>query len=225
MNKDKKMMLLFSIVQPDKGQKLIKTLKSKGIHLNFQSIGYGTAPTEMMDIFGLNTNHKDIVISLGAESSIKNMMTDFSSDFNVLSQYGGLMIVLQLSAASRLIAEIVNHNVVPYEDKGEISMKNEHHNNLIFISVNNGYADVVMEAAKKVGATGGTIIKGRLADYEQFLELGQSEAIEEEREIICILAPELVSREIMNIVNKDFGFSSKANGIICAVPTEKAYKI
>lgn len=222
--KEKRMMLLFSIVQPDKGAKLIKTLKEKGIHIHFQCIGCGTAPTEMMDIFGLNTNHKDIVISLGAESAIKQLIADFSSDFNTVSLYGGLMIVLQMSAASRLIAEIVNHNVEHYEDKGEISMKNEHHNNLIFISVNNGYADTVMEAAKKVGATGGTIIKGRLADYGQFIELGQVEA-EEEREIICILAPELVSHEIMETINKNFGFSSKANGIICAVPTEKAYKI
>ncbi len=224
MAEGKRLMMLLSIVQRDSGQKLINNLKSKDIKLHFQSVGFGTAPTEMMDIFGLGTNAKDIVISIGAESTIKNMMADFGSNFSSYSQYGGLMIVLKMSAASRLVTEILCHNLTENQIKGDGAMKNEHHNNLILISVNNGYADPVMETAKKAGATGGTVIKGRLADAEQLIELGQMDA-SDEREIICILAPSAVSHKIMEEVNKGFGISSEANGILCAVPTEKAYKI
>ncbi len=224
MSYNKKLMMLLSIVQRNNGQKLITNLNKKNITLHFQSVGFGTAPTEMMDIFGLGTNSKDIVISIGAESTIKNMMADFGSNFASYSKYGGLMIVLKMSAANRLITEILNHNLPENKTKGDGAMKNEHHNNLILISVNNGYADPVMEVAKKAGATGGTIIRGRLADAEHLIELGQMDA-SEEREIICILAPSAVSHQIMEDVNKDFGISSKANGILCAVPTEKAYKI
>ncbi len=220
----KRLMMLLSIVQRNSGQALIKNLNSKDITLHFQTVGFGTAPTEMMDIFGLGTNAKDIVISIGAESTIKNMMADFGSNFASYSEYGGLMIVLKMSAASRLVTEILNHNLTENEIKGDGAMKNEHHNNLILISVNNGYADPVMETAKKAGATGGTIVRGRLADAEHLIELGQMEA-SEEREIICILAPSAVSHKIMEDVNKSFGISSEANGILCAVPTEKAYKI
>ncbi len=224
MPERKRLMMLLSIVQRNSGQKLINNLNSKNITMHFQSVGFGTAPTEMMDIFGLGTNAKDIVISIGAESTIKDMMADFGSNFASYSEYGGLMIVLKMSAASRLITEILHHNLTENENKGDGAMKNEHHNNLILISVNNGYADPVMETAKKAGATGGTIIKGRLADAEHLVELGQMQAIEE-REIICILAPSAVSHRIMDDVNKDFGITSEANGILCAVPTEKAYKI
>ncbi len=224
MADNKRLMMLLSIVQRDSGQKLIKNLISKDIKFHLQSVGFGTAPTEMMDIFGLGTNAKDIVISLGAESTIKKMMAEFGSNFASYSQYGGLMIVLKMSAASRLVTEILNHNLSENEITGDGAMKNEHHNNLILISVNNGYADSVMETAKKAGATGGTVIKGRLADAEHLIELGQMEA-SEEREIICILAPSAVSQKIMEDVNQEFGISSKANGILCAVPTEKAYKI
>ncbi len=224
MTENKRLMMLLSIVRRDCGQKLIKNLKNLGINMHFQTVGFGTAPTEMMDIFGLGTNAKDIVISIGAQSAIKSMMADFGSNFASYSQYGGLMIVLRMSAASRLVTEILNHNLPENEVKGDGAMKNEHHNNLILISVNNGYADQVMEAAKKAGATGGTIVKGRLADAEYLIELGQMEA-SEEREIICILAPSAVSQRIMEDVNKGFGISTEANGILCAVPTEKAYKI
>ena len=103
-------------------------------------------------------------------------------------------------------------------------MKNQHHNNLIIISVNEGYADNVMQTARKAGATGGTIIKGRLADTELIAELENTE-IDEEREILVILAPLKTSKQIMEDVNREFGINSKANGIITAIPTEKAYKI
>lgn len=74
------------------------------------------------------------------------------------------------------------------------------------------------------GATGGTVIKGRLADTEQFADLPDT-TVEEDREILCILAPFNASKQIMEDVNKNFGLTSSANGIVFAVPTEKAYKI
>lgn len=81
-----------------------------------------------------------------------------------------------------------------------------------------------MQVARKAGATGGTVIKGRLADIERFAEIGKA-GVEEEREILCILAPFNTSRQIMEDVNKEYGITSKANGIMVAIPTEKAYKI
>ena len=103
-------------------------------------------------------------------------------------------------------------------------MKNEHHNNLIVISVNEGCSDNVMGIARRAGATGGTVIKGRLAEVEKFAEIGKAE-VDGDREILCILAPQETSRQIMTEVNKNFGINSEANGIVFAIPTEKAYKI
>ena len=178
----------------------------------------------MMDIFGLGTNDKDIIISLGAESDIKDMMANFGTIFSSHSKYGGLMIILDVSAASRIMTEILNFNIGKSTEKGTVAMKNEHHNNLIIISVNEGFSEDVMQVARKAGATGGTVIKGRLADIEQFAELGNTE-VDNEREMLCILAPLKTSKQIMEDVNKEFGLTSAANGFIFAIPTEKAYKI
>jgi len=220
----KRPMILLSIVERDKGKKLIKELENINIRINFQSVGFGTAPTEMMDIFGLGTNDKDIIISLGSEDAVRNLMTNYGTIFESHSKYGGLMIVLEVSAASRVLAEIIDFNNDKNAEIGDGAMKNEHHNNLIVISVNEGYSDEVMQVARKAGATGGTVIKGRLAEVEQFAEMGKA-YIDGEREILCILAPLKTSKQIMADVNKDFGLNSDANGILFAVPTEKAYKI
>ena len=221
----KRVMILLSIVEREKGKKLIKRLNSKDITLHFQFVGFGTAPTEMMDIFGLGSNDKDIILSLAAENVIKDLMADFSNNFSSYSEYGGLMIVIHMSAVNRLVSEILNHNIPQNTSKGaNEAMKNEHQHNLILITVGQGYADQVMQTAKRAGATGGTVLRGRLAGAESFLELAQID-IEEEREIICILAPSKISSKIMEDVNSEFGLATAARGMLCAVPVEKAYKI
>lgn len=221
---NKRLMLLLSIVELDKGKKLRKELKNNNIRVNFQTVGAGTAPTEMMDIFGLGTNDKDIVMSLAAENDVRSMMANFGTAFSSHSKYGGIMIIFDISAAGRILTEILNFNNGKNTEKGTVTMKNEHHNNLIVISVNQGYTEDVMHVARKAGATGGTVVKGRLPDIEQFAEVGNIQA-DEEREIIFILAPLETGKRIMEDVNKEFGLTSAANGILFAVPAEKAYKI
>ena len=218
-------MLLLSIVERDKGKKLIKALENINVHVNFQCVGFGTAPTEMMNIFGFGGKDKDIIISLGAESAVRSMMTNFGENFVSHTKYGGVMIVLRVSAANRILTEILRYDGDDaISEKENVAMKNEYHNNLIIISVNEGFSDDVMQVARKAGATGGTVIKGRLADIEQFAELGNTE-VDNEREMLCILAPLKTSKQIMEDVNKEFGLTSAANGFIFAIPTEKAYKI
>ncbi len=220
----KRPMLLVSIVERDKGQKLIKDLEKINIKVNFQCVGLGTAPTEMMDIFGLGTKDKDIIISLGTEAAVNDMMANFGTNFESHTKYGGLMIIMKTNAANRILTEILSFNSAKFSEKGNGSMKNEHHNNLLILSINDGFSDEVMEVARKAGATGGTVMKGRLANLEQFAEFGKTD-LDGDREILLILAPQKVSAKIMEDVNAEFGITSPANGILVSVPTEKAYKI
>ncbi len=225
MGKDKKrLMLLLSIVAGGKGKKLIKTLESKEIKFHFQLVGRGTAPTEMMDIFGLGTSDKDIVLSLAPEVNVKSLMADFGENFVSHAEYGGLMMILKMSAAGRLITEVLYHGNLSEHAEEKHNMKNEHNQNLILVAVGSGYADEVIKTARRAGATGGTVIKGRFAEAEALAELIDTE-VDGEREILCILAPESTSRDIMTEVNKEYGVGSKANGIVLALPVEKAYKI
>ena len=220
----KRPMVLLSIVERDKGIKLIKELEALDINVNFQTVGFGTAPTEMMDIFGIGSIDKDIIISLGTENVVKDMMSNFGEKFVSHSKYGGFMIILKVNAANRILTEILSFNNDKNYEEGNKNMKNEYHNNLIIISVNEGYSEDVMHVARKAGATGGTVIKGRLAEIEKFAELGKTD-MDGEREILCILAPLNTSKQIMEDVNKEFGLTSDAKGIVFAIPTEKAYKI
>ena len=220
----KSMMALLSIVESGKGKKLIEELENLGIKINFHTIGYGTAPTEMMDFLGLGTNDKDVIFSLGAECTVRDMIANFGDSFQSHSKYGGIITILDVAAAGRLLNEIINFSSSQNKERETANMQNKHHNNLIVISVNEGYSEDVMQVARKAGATGGTVIKGRLADFERFSEFVAAE-VDEERELLFILAQTKIVPQIMQDVNREFGISSNANGIIFALPTEKAFKI
>lgn len=221
----KRVLVLFSVVERGKGQKLMKYLKEQSISMHYQCVGFGTAPTEIKDIFGIGSRDKDIIISLAAEEKVKEMMADFGKRFSSYSEYGGLMLVLKPDSMNRLAVEILNYGLLEGEVKeGGPTMKNEHNHHLILIAVGQGYSEEVMETAKRAGATGGTVIRGRLADTEMMAEFVKDK-IDEERELILIVASSNNTGKIMESVNAGFGLRTNARGVICSIPIEKAYKI
>jgi uncharacterized BrkB/YihY/UPF0761 family membrane protein len=71
---------------------------------------------------------------------------------------------------------------------------------------------------------GGTIIRSRLAETGIMSQFG-IQGVMAEREIIMILAASNIATKIMDAVNKAHGVRSEANGIVCALPVERAFKV
>lgn len=220
-----RIMMLFTIVGRGKGKKYMDMLTAKGICFHMQMTAHGTAPSEMMDIFGLGNTDKDVVISYATEQAGNAYVEELTKNIGASSGYGGLMMCFRLSAINRLTAEIISRSVPDSEDKGGTKrMANTHKQQLILVTVNQGFTDQVMQTAKKAGAMGGTILRARLASADKLEQFGGI-ATQEEKEIIAILAPAGVASKIMDEVNKEHGFHTDACGMITALPVDKAYKI
>lgn len=215
-------MMIVSIIERGKAKPYIEMLKQKGIGLHTQCLGQGTASSEMMDILGLVSNNKDILISYASRSSVGALATDISKDVSSGLGFNGLMMLLSTSAINRLVSEMILRRADGTEAKGEErAMKSEYQHSLILITVNQGYTDNVMQTARKAGATGGTVIRARMAGAEQMSD----PQLTEEKEIIAILAPDSVRSRIMEEVNQEYGMRSEAKGVVCSVPVDKALKI
>jgi hypothetical protein len=221
---DNRIVMLFSIITRGKARKFMSLLAENGIGFHLQSNAVGTAPSEMMDIFGLGTNDKDIVISLAPERIVNAYAHTLSRNISGNFEYGGLMLCVRLSAISRISAEIVNRASKPSERGGRRKVKSAQKNQLILVSVNQGYTDAVMETAKRAGAMGGTVLRARLVDGGVMEQLAP-QTVHQEREILTIFAPATVAAHIMDDINRIHGALSDANGIVMAVPVDKAYKI
>ena len=98
-------------------------------------------------------------------------------------------------------------------------MKYQHE--AIFCIVNSGYSDVVMEAAKKLGARGGTVINARGTapkDAESFFGI----TIQPEKEIVMILVPKKLKDGVLHALYKEVGLDTPGQGIAFSVPVESA---
>ena len=220
-----RMMFLVSIVARGKGKRYINMVAEKNIRMNLQSVGHGTATSEMMDILGLGTNDKDVVISVATQKDVRALLSELTKNLEGSVRYGGLLMVTKLSAINRLAAEVILRSRTESAEKEETRMtKGEGKFNLILIAVNEGFADDVMKTAKKAGATGGTVIRARQVGAE-LLEQFEEADLQEEKEIITILSPTATSGHIISAVNEEFGLRSVAKGVVCAVPVERALKI
>lgn len=90
---------------------------------------------------------------------------------------------------------------------------------LICCVINNGFSDVVMEAAKKKGAQGGTIFHGRgtgADDAEKFFGI----KISPEKEIVMIVVDSSHKDEIVSAIYDEAGLDTKGQGIVFTLPVD-----
>ena len=92
------------------------------------------------------------------------------------------------------------------------------------MAVKEGYSDDVIDAAAKAGAKGGSVIRGRRRGSEatvQFLGI----SMQEEQELVMIVAPRAKKSQIMNEIGKVCGLNSQAQGVIWSVPVDEVIGI
>ena len=77
----------------------------------------------------------------------------------------------------------------------------------------------VMDAAKPVGATGGTVFHSRRAGNENKLKFWGI-SVQQEREVVLILARKDDKLNIMQAIGRKCGINSKAQGIVLSLPVD-----
>ncbi len=95
----------------------------------------------------------------------------------------------------------------------------EYQHEVVFCIVNSGYSEAVMDAAKKVGARGGTILNARgtaSKEAETFFHI----TIEPEKEIVMILIPSAIKEQVLKALYEEVGLDSAGQGIAFSMPVD-----
>ena len=90
---------------------------------------------------------------------------------------------------------------------------------LIIVIVNKGFSDLVMEAARKVGARGGTILNARGTGKKE-IEKHYGIVIHPDKELVLIVSKEDTKNNIMKEIYNECGLDSKAQGIIFSLKVD-----
>ncbi len=97
-------------------------------------------------------------------------------------------------------------------------MSDKQHQVIVCI-VNNGFADEAMDAARAVGARGGTVMSARgTANLEA--EKAFQIQIQPEKEMIMILVSEDIKEDVMHALYRSVGTHTPAHGIAFAMPVD-----
>ena len=88
---------------------------------------------------------------------------------------------------------------------------------LIVVIANEGFSDVIMEAAREAGARGGTILHARGTANKE-MEKRYGIVITPSKEMLYILVNEGIRDAVMTAVNKVAGIETKGQGIVFALP-------
>ena len=214
------MKLMISIVERGQGKELHKLYRSRHIPLHLQCAGRGTATSEIMDILGLGSSEKDVLVSWAAASAAKRLLSQLNGELREIVKASGIVFTVSISGLNSLVAALSAYQAenLKKELRGESQVERAE-NSVILISCTRGCTDEIMSTAKAHGARGGTVVKARLAGQED-LEQAYDMELEEEREILAIVVPTQLRAPIMEAVNSAHGLRSKAQSIVCSLPIE-----
>lgn len=184
--------MLFAIVNKGESAVVMDALRKSGAYGGTVLNAHGTAPTSILSMLGLGDSKKEILLSMLNEKIEKPCLESLRG------------------VKARGVAALLG-------EKGEEKMENGKDLVMIQVICELGYADDIMDAARKEGAKGGTVIKGHgtaKADDTKFFGY----PITAEKEVLVIVEEkEKAERIIEKIDNLPF-LKQKGKAVVFSLP-------
>ena len=214
--------MLMLIATPKLADKAADMFLKKNLPVQFRLNAQGTASSEIMDTLGFGSVDKCVLMSMIPKTVSRTMLGMLHSRLRLDAVNSGIAFTIPLSGAAKLVLNMMNATGENKElldnGKGEDTMV-ENKYALVAAVVDRGFGGDVMEAAKAAGAGGGTILHSRGIENEEATAFwGLS--LQEEREIVLILARHEDKVAIMSAVSEKCGMHSEAKGLVMSLPID-----
>ena len=218
------MKVILSIVERGQGAAMLKLYRKRQVPIHIQCAGKGTATSEIMDILGLGSSEKDVLLSFAAASAAKKLLHDLDNELRGHTGGAGIVVSIPVSGLNSLVANLAAYHAESLKEKEEGNDMERSENSLILVVCARGCTDDVMTTAKAHGARGGTVIKGRLSGRKE-LEQAYEVELKAEREIVAIVVPTSLRGSIMEAINAEHGLRSEAQAALCSLPIEQIVRL
>lgn len=215
--------LIVSITSIDKGKTVANLLDKAHVGMRFQFKAFGTASSEILDCLGLGETEKIVTIGLAPKEEAGRIFEVLKIELQLSRSGRGIAFTLPISGLSNPVFKMIDaHKRQEIHDHIEREVKKvkcESAYELILATINQGYSEELMDAARKAGARGGTVIHARRIGSEENMKFWGI-SVQEEREIVAILAKKEDKIAIMKAVNISCGISTEARGMIFSLPVD-----
>ena len=214
--------LVMAITDRDKTETVIGIFRECNVFTTDVVLGTGTAPMEILDYLYLSPNEKAVVLGVVTNAGLAPLLKTFKKKLYIDIPGNGIVATVPLNSigGKRSLEYILDGQTLGSGEKeNNMSIKTDHE--LIFVIANEGYSDMIMDAARAAGAGGGTVIKakGTGAEYSKKF-FGFS--IATEKEIHLLVTPAQGRNAIMKAIMENAGLDSKAQAIVFSMPVSNA---
>ena len=215
--------LLFLICNPKLADRATKLYADDNGPLHYRLSASGTASNETRDILGLESLEKVAFLSLLPLDLARETLARLRRSLKMDSTNSGIAFTVPITAVSKLVLRIMENaeRTTENNDKRRHTRMSNNKYAMIAAIVNQGYSENVMVAARAAGAAGGTVIHSRSVGNEA-ISGAWGFAVEDEREIVIIVAEGEKKAEIMQAISDACGIKSDAKGIVLSLPIEDA---
>lgn len=208
---------VISIISPPALAGLQSISAELEIPLSMTFLGHGTAVQSMLDLLGIESNEKRIVMSVANDEKTEKLIAAEKRYLHIGVPGHGIVIALPIKSVG-------GGKTVNYFGNGEPGARATPPQGcayeLIIAISNEGQTDLVMNAARAAGARGGTVLHGKgtgPADAEKFYNI----SIAGEKEVVMIVASTENKSAIMRSILEKAGPSTKAASIVFSLPASE----
>ena len=213
------LMLLVLIYSEGNDKKINSILNKFGVKVKTVTNASGTASASVLDYFGLAETRKDVYLAIIPDYLEHNILSKLKNAFKFEKIGTGITFTIPISSSNKFLVDSFKKSDVEEKVKDMKEDNNKYH--LIITIVLEGYLEQAMAAAKKAGATGGTVIKGRgLANLVPAKVLGFN--IEPEREVILNVVEDESKQKVMEEITSAVGIKTGGKGVCIALPISDA---
>lgn len=187
-----------------------------GASLSMVSLGEGTAASDVLDYFGLAASEKAVLFHMVTKDTWKTVKTQLQKKLYIDVPGTGVAFIVPVSSVGgkRQLQFLLNGQ--PFEIGEEQTLKDTRYELLVVIA-NQGYTEMIMDAARAKGAGGGTVIHAKgtgMEHAQQFLGF----SLASEKEAVLMVVPTTKKNDIMKAVMEQSGLSTKAQAIAFSLP-------
>ena len=213
------LMLLVLIYSEGNDKKINSILNKFGVKVKTVTNASGTASASVLDYFGLAETKKDVYLAIIPDYLEHNILSKLKNAFKFEEIGTGITFTIPISSSNKFLMDSFKKSDEEEKVKDMKEDNNKYH--LIITIVLEGYLEQAMAAAKKAGATGGTVIKGRgLANLVPAKVLGFN--IETEREVILNVVEDESKQKVMEEITSAVGIKTGGKGVCIALPISDA---
>jgi nitrogen regulatory protein PII len=200
------------------GSKVISLAKENGITGGTILLGKGTVRNSLLKFLELAECNREVILVLSKRNLSCRFLETVSTSLKFHKPNHGICFSIPVMQVYG--THITKNSTKPCE-RNDPEVKDY---NSIFVIVDKGNAETVVEAATKVGAKGATIVNGRGSGIHETSRIFSIE-IEPEKEIVLILVEKEITEKVCDSIKDATDLDQPGRGILFVQNVAETYGI